>query len=44
MKPDIICGTESWIKGIKPGKEPVKTVLKTVKSFPITLTLIGTTE
>ena len=24
VKPDLICGTESWLKGIRPGKEPSK--------------------
>ena len=26
VKPDLICGTESWLNGIKPGKEPSKTL------------------
>ena len=26
VKPDLICGTESWLKGVKPGKEPSKTL------------------
>ena len=27
-KPDIICGTESWLKGEKPGKNPMKDAIK----------------
>ncbi|CAG2231239.1 unnamed protein product [Mytilus edulis] len=34
IKPDIICGTESWLKGIKPGK-PMKTdAIKSAEVFP----------
>jgi hypothetical protein len=28
IKPDIICGTESWLKGEKPGKNPTKDAIK----------------
>jgi hypothetical protein len=24
LKPDIICATESWLKGVKPGVNPTK--------------------
>ena len=34
VKPDIICGTESWLKGVKPGKEPSKHAIKTSEIFP----------
>ena len=33
-KPDLICGTESWLKGIKPGKEPSKNAIKNCEVFP----------
>ncbi|KAH3871246.1 hypothetical protein DPMN_034440 [Dreissena polymorpha] len=22
IKPDLICGTESWLRGVKPGADP----------------------
>jgi len=31
VKPDGICGTESWLKGVKPGKDPEKNAIKTSK-------------
>ena len=34
MKPDLICGTESWLKGIRPGKEPSKNAIKSSEIFP----------
>ena len=34
VKPDLICGTESWLKGVKPGKEPAKNTIKTSEIFP----------
>ena len=34
VKPDIICGTESWLKGIKPGVEPSKSAIKSSEIFP----------
>ena len=34
VKPDLICGTESWLKGVKPGKEPAKNAIKTSEIFP----------
>jgi len=33
-KPDIIIGTESWLKGIKPGKNPSKDAIKSSEIFP----------
>ncbi|XP_053380040.1 uncharacterized protein LOC128548699 [Mercenaria mercenaria] len=33
-KPDIICGTESWLKGIKPGKEPSRNAINSCEIFP----------
>ena len=34
LKPDIVCGTESWLKGIKPGKTPSKDGIKSSEIFP----------
>ncbi|WAQ93543.1 hypothetical protein MAR_006014 [Mya arenaria] len=34
VKPDIICVTESWLKGIKPGKEPSKGAIKSSEISP----------
>ena len=34
VKPDLICGTESWLRGVKPGKEPSKNAIKTSEIFP----------
>ena len=31
---DIICGTESWLKGIQPGKPTRKDVIKSSEVFP----------
>ncbi|CAC5376108.1 unnamed protein product [Mytilus coruscus] len=33
-KPDIICGTESWLKGVKPGKNPTQGAIKSSEVFP----------
>lgn len=33
IKPDIICGTESWLKGEKPGKNPTKDTIKSSELF-----------
>jgi hypothetical protein len=33
LKPDIICGTESWLKGVKPGKTS-KDAIKSSEIFP----------
>ena len=34
IKPDIICGTESWLKGIRPGKTPSGDHIKNSEIFP----------
>ena len=34
VKPDLICGTESWLRGIQPGKEPSKNAIKSIEVFP----------
>ena len=34
MKPDLICGTESWLRVIKPGKDPEKNTIKSREVFP----------
>ncbi|CAG2252899.1 unnamed protein product [Mytilus edulis] len=34
IKPDIICGTESWLKGEHPGKNPTKDAIKSSEVFP----------
>ena len=34
IKTDIICGTESWLKGEKPGKNPMKDAIKSSEIFP----------
>ena len=34
LKPDIVCGTESWLKGIKPGKNPRRDTIKSNEIFP----------
>lgn len=34
VKPDLICDTESWLKGIQPGKEPSKSAIKSCEIFP----------
>ena len=39
MKPDIICGTESCLNGVKPGRDPDKNAVKTSEVFPDTLTV-----
>jgi len=37
-KPDIIIGTESWLKGVKPGKNPSKDAIKSSEIFPVNYT------
>jgi hypothetical protein len=32
-KPDIIIGTESWLRGIKPGKPPTESAIKSAEIF-----------
>ena len=39
IKPDLICGTESWLRGIKPGKDPERNCIKTSEAFPESLTV-----
>jgi hypothetical protein len=34
LKPDIICTTQSWLKGVKPGVDPTKDTLKSSEIFP----------
>jgi hypothetical protein len=34
LKPDIICATESWLKGVKPGVNPTKDTIKSCEIFP----------
>ena len=33
-KPDLVCGTESWLRGIKPGQDPAKNTIKSSEVFP----------
>ena len=33
-KPDIVIGTKSWLKGVKPGKNPTTDVIKSSEVFP----------
>ena len=33
-KPDLVCGTESWLCGIKPGQDPAKNTIKSSEVFP----------
>ena len=44
FKAAVDYGTESWLKGIKPGKEPDKNCTKTVKYFLKTSIFIGMIE
>ena len=44
IKPDIICGTESWLKGVKPGNHQQTTPSKTVKSFQKIIMSLEMTE
>jgi len=34
IKPDIVCGTESWLKGIQPGKNPTTDTITSSEIFP----------
>lgn len=34
VKPDIVCGTESWLRGISPGKPPSQDHIKSSEVFP----------
>ena len=33
-KPEIVIGTESWLKGVKPGENPNKDAIKSAEVFP----------
>jgi hypothetical protein len=33
-KPHIFIGTESWLKGVKPGKDPTTDAIKSSEVFP----------
>lgn len=37
-KPDIVIGTESWLKGVKPGQNPSKDAIKSSEIFPVNYT------
>ncbi|WAR06661.1 hypothetical protein MAR_022030 [Mya arenaria] len=37
-KPDVICGSESWLRGIQPGKDPDRNAIQTAEVFPNFLT------
>ena len=39
IKPDLICGTKSWLRGVKPGKDPEKNAIKTSEVFPTNYTI-----
>ena len=41
IKPDIVIGTESWLKGVKPGENPTRTTdaIKSSEVFPNNYTL-----
>ena len=34
IKPDVVCGTESWLKGFKPGKSPTPDAILSSEVFP----------
>ena len=34
MKPDLVCGTESWLRGVKPGKPPAQEAVRSSECFP----------
>lgn len=34
IKPDIVCGSESWLKGVKPGKPPSQDAIQSSEVFP----------
>ena len=43
VKSDLICGTESWLGGIKPDKDPDKNAIKS-SAVPLSIQFIGMTE
>ena len=34
VKPDLVCATETWLNGVKPGKPPVTNAIKSSEVFP----------
>ena len=34
LKPDVVCGTESWLSGCKPGCNPTQDAIKSSEVFP----------
>jgi hypothetical protein len=34
IRPDIICGTESWLSGVKPGQPPTRNAILSSEVFP----------
>ena len=34
LKPDIVCGTESWLRDVKPGCNPEKNFIRSSEVFP----------
>ena len=34
MKPDVVCGKKSWLRGIKPGENPTADQFKSSEVFP----------
>ena len=34
VKPDIVCATETWLRGIKPGKPPTSDLISSSEIFP----------
>ena len=34
LKPDIVCGTESWLRGVKPGCNPELNYIRSSEVFP----------
>ncbi|WAR18520.1 hypothetical protein MAR_000358 [Mya arenaria] len=38
IKPDVICGSESWLRGIQSGKDPDRNAIQTAEVFPNFLT------
>ena len=40
IKPDLICGTETWLRGVKPGHDPEKNSIKTSEVLPPNYTVL----
>jgi hypothetical protein len=34
LNPDVVCATESWLKGVKPRSNPMKDAIKSSDIFP----------